>query len=157
MDDGAGARAPVDVIETSRKRSAEDAGYGTDDADRGGVQHDSGSMANDSMHEAMWDAGGLGANAAALAETHLPARFQRRAGASGFSAGVAMELRMGWVTLTDAAPAHFESHVLGFLPVAGVQHKARRKSRTAVSGHASLGVCLQFSTTAGRGRWTRSL
>ena len=35
-DDGAGVRAPMGVIETSRKRSAEDAGHVTDDADRGG-------------------------------------------------------------------------------------------------------------------------
>ena len=55
-DDGAGARAPMDVIETSRKRSAEDAGHETDDADRGGVQPDPGSMADDSMQEAMRDA-----------------------------------------------------------------------------------------------------
>ena len=34
MDGGASARAPVDVIETSRKRRAEDAGHEADDADR---------------------------------------------------------------------------------------------------------------------------
>ena len=32
--------APMDVLETSRKRSAEDAGHETDDAVRGGVQPD---------------------------------------------------------------------------------------------------------------------
>ena len=37
MDDGAGVRAPTGVIETSRKRSAEDAGHETDDAD-GAIQ-----------------------------------------------------------------------------------------------------------------------
>ena len=49
-DDGAGAKAPMDVIETSRKRSADEAGHETDDADRGGVQPDPGSMAGESMH-----------------------------------------------------------------------------------------------------------
>ena len=82
-DDGAGARAPTDVIETSRKRSAEDAGHETDDADRGGVQPDPGSMADDSMQEAMKGAGALGADAVALAEAYSPARFQQRASAFG--------------------------------------------------------------------------
>ena len=54
MDDGAGVRAPMDVVETSRKRSAEDAGHEADDADRRGVQPDLGSIA-------MRDAGALGA------------------------------------------------------------------------------------------------
>ena len=93
MDDGAGVRAPMGVIETLRKRSAEDAGHETDDADRGGVQPDPGLMADDSMQEAMRDAGVLGADAVALAEAYSPARFQQRA---GLSAGVAMDLRLGW-------------------------------------------------------------
>ena len=76
MDGGAGVRAPMDVIETSRKRSAEDAGHETDDADRGGVQPDPGSMARDSMQEAMRDAGARGADAVTLAEAYSPARFQ---------------------------------------------------------------------------------
>ena len=58
-DDGAGARAPMDVIETSRKRSAEDAGHETDEAVRGGGQPDPGSVADDSMQEAMRDAEAL--------------------------------------------------------------------------------------------------
>ena len=49
------------VIETSRKRSAEEAGT------RGGTQPDPGSMADESMHEAMWDARTLGADAVTLA------------------------------------------------------------------------------------------
>ena len=77
MDDGAGVRTSMGVIEMSRKRSAEDAGHETDDAGRGGVQPDPGSMA-------------------ALAEAYSSARFQQRAGAFGLSAGVAMDLRMGW-------------------------------------------------------------
>ena len=80
---------PMDVIETSSKRSAEDAG-------RGGVQPDPGTMADDSMQEAMRDAGALGADGVALAEAYSPARFQRRAGAFGLIAGVAMDLRLGW-------------------------------------------------------------
>ena len=43
------------VIETSRMRSAEDAGHVTDAADRGGVQPDPGSI-DDSMQDAMRDA-----------------------------------------------------------------------------------------------------
>ena len=89
-------RVPMDVIETSKKRSAEDAGHDPDDADRGGVQPDPGSMADDSMQEAMRYAGVLGADVVALAEACSPARFQQRAGAFGLSAGVAMDLRLGW-------------------------------------------------------------
>ena len=43
---------PMDAMETSRKRSAEDAGHETDDAGRGGVQPDPRSMAGDCMQEA---------------------------------------------------------------------------------------------------------
>ena len=39
-------------METSRKRSAEDAGHIAGDADRGGVQPDPGTMADDSTQEA---------------------------------------------------------------------------------------------------------
>ena len=84
---------PMGVMETSRKRSAEDTGHERDDADRGGAQPDRGSMADDSMHEAMRDAGALGVDAVALAETYSAAGFQRRAGAFGLSAVVAMEDR----------------------------------------------------------------
>ena len=59
-----------DVVETSRKRSAGDAGHETDDADRGGVQPDLGSIA-------MRNAGALEADAVALAEAYSPARFQQ--------------------------------------------------------------------------------
>ena len=62
INDGVGVRAPVDVIETSRKRSAEDAGHETDDAD----QESRGSMAGDSIQEAVRDAGVLGSDAVAL-------------------------------------------------------------------------------------------
>ena len=77
MDDDARVRTPMGVIETSRKRSAEDAGHETEDAGRGGVQPDPGSVANDSVQEAMRDAGALGADAVALAEAYSPAKFQR--------------------------------------------------------------------------------
>ena len=86
----------MDVIETSRKRSAEEVGHETDDGNRGGAQPDPGSMGDENMHEAMRDAGALGADAAALAEACSPARFQGRAGAFGLSACVAMDLRLGW-------------------------------------------------------------
>ena len=47
--------------------------------------------------------------------------------------------------------------MLRLLPVAGAPHIARQIGRTAAVGQASLGVCMQFCTTAGRARWTRSL
>ena len=42
------------------------------------------------------EAEALGADAVALAEAYSLARFQQRAGAFGLSAGVAMDLRLGW-------------------------------------------------------------
>ena len=42
--------------------------------------------------------------------------------------------------------------MLGRLPVAGAQHKARQNGKAAAAGQAPLGVCLQFSKTAGRER-----
>ena len=171
-DDGEGAQAPTDVIETSRKRSAEEAGHETYDADCGGVQPDPGSMADESMHEAMRDAGALGADAVALAEAYSPARFHQRAGAFGLSAGVAMELFLGWDLGLEADQVKASKrlsvekpHLLILSPVclafsqlqALNQHKTRQNGRAAEALQASLGVCLQFSTTAGRTRWTRSL
>ena len=163
MDDGAGAQAPMDVIETSRKRSADDAGHETDDADRGGVQPDPGSMAAD-MQEARRDAETLGADAVALAEAYSPARFQRRAGTLCLRVGVVMDLCLGWDLGLKADQVKAQKrlgvekpHALGLIPVAGTQHKARENGRAAEGGQASLGVCLQFSASAGRARWTRSL
>ena len=88
--------SPMDAAETSRKRSAEDAGHMMDDADRGGAQPEPSSVADDSMQEARREAEALGADAVALAEAYSPARFQQRAGAFGLSAGVGMDLRLGW-------------------------------------------------------------
>ena len=82
----------MEVTETSRKRSAEDACHEKDDAGRGGLQPDSGSKADDRMQEALRDAGALGADAVTLAEAYSPTRFHRRVGAFGLSAGVAMDL-----------------------------------------------------------------
>ena len=79
-------------------------------------------------------------DAVALAEAYSPGRFQRRAGAFGLSAGVAMDLRLGGIwslrltrsisqeRLTVEKPhlLIFSSHVLGLLPVAG---KARQNGR----------------------------
>ena len=67
-----------------------------DDADRGGAQPEPSSVADDSVQEARREAEALGADAVALAEAYSPARFQQRAGAFGLSAGVAMDLRLGW-------------------------------------------------------------
>ena len=81
--------------DASRKRSAEDAGHEADDASRGGAHHDPGSMVDDSMPEFGREAEALGADAVALAEAYSSASRQR-AGAFGLSAGVVMDLRLGW-------------------------------------------------------------
>ena len=86
---------PMDAQEASRKRRAEDAGHEADDAGRGGAQPDPGSMVDDSMPELRREAEALGADAVALAEAHSSTSRQR-AGAFGLSAGVAMDLRLGW-------------------------------------------------------------
>ena len=86
---------PMDAEETSRKRRAEDAGPEADDAGRGGAQPDPGSVVGDSMPELRREAEALGANAVALAEAYSSTSRQR-AGAFGLSAGVAMDLRLGW-------------------------------------------------------------
>ena len=86
------------------------------------------------------------------------ARFQQRAGAFGLSAGVAMDLRLGWDLGLEADQVKAsESHVLGFLPAAGAQHETRPTGRTAGAGEASLGVCVQSGRIASQARWTRSL
>ena len=78
----------MNAREASRKRSAEDAGHEADDAGRRGVQPDPGSMVGDSMPELRREAEALGADAVALAEAY--------SGAFGLSAGVTMDLRLGW-------------------------------------------------------------
>ena len=60
------------------------------------MQPDPGSMSGDSIQEAVRDAGALAADAVALAEADSPARFQQRTGEFGWSAGVAMDLRLRW-------------------------------------------------------------
>ena len=85
----------MNAEEASRKRSAEDAGHEADVAGRGGAQPDPGSMVDDSMPELRREAEALGADAVALAEAYSSATRQR-AGAFGLSAGVAMDLRLGW-------------------------------------------------------------
>ena len=77
-------------METSRKRSAEEAGHEIDDVRRDG------SMVDESMQEARRDAEALGADAVALVEAYSLTGLQQRAGAFGLSAGVAMDLRLGW-------------------------------------------------------------
>ena len=75
--------------------SAEDAGREADDAHRGGAQPDPGWMVDDSVPELRREAEALGADAVALAEAYSSTSWQR-AGAFGPSAGVAMDLRLGW-------------------------------------------------------------
>ena len=86
---------PTDAREASRKRRAEDAGHVADDAGRGGAQSDPGLVVDDSMPELRREAEVLGADALALAESYSSTSRQR-AGAFGLSAGVAMDLRLGW-------------------------------------------------------------
>ena len=86
---------PMNAEETSSKRSAEDAGHEADDAGRGGAQPDPGLMVDDSMPELSREAEAVGADAVALVEAYSTASPQR-AGAFGQSAGVAMDLRLGW-------------------------------------------------------------
>ena len=80
--------------EASRKRRAEDARHEADDADRGGGQPDPGSMNDDSRPELRREAEAFGADAVALADPSSTSR--QRAGAFGLSAGMAMDLRLGW-------------------------------------------------------------
>ena len=86
---------PMHAREASRKRRAEDAGHEADDADRGGGQPGPGSMVDDSMPELRREAEAFEADAVALAEAYSSAS-QQRAGAFGLSAGMAMDLRVGW-------------------------------------------------------------
>ena len=76
----------MDAREALRKRRAEDAG---------GAQPDPGPMVGDSMPKLRREAKALGANAVALTELYSSTSRQR-AGAFGLSAGVAMDLRLGW-------------------------------------------------------------
>ena len=62
---------PMNAEETSRKRSAEDAGHEADDAGRGGAQPDPGSMVDYNMPEFRREAEALGADAVALAQRKL--------------------------------------------------------------------------------------
>ena len=79
----------MDAVETSRKRSAEDAGHEMDDVRRDG------SMVDESMQEASRDAEELGSNTVALVAAYSQTGAKQRAGAFGLSAGVAMDLRLG--------------------------------------------------------------
>ena len=81
VDDVAGARAPMGVIDVKEAQCWRDAGHETEDADRGGLQPDPGSMTDDSVQDAMRDAGAVAADAVALAEAYSSAGFQQRAGA----------------------------------------------------------------------------
>ena len=76
---------PMDALEASRKRRAEDAGHEADDAGRGGAQPDPGSMVDDSMPELKREAEALGADAVALAEAYSSTSPQRAASRPGQS------------------------------------------------------------------------
>ena len=101
---------PMNVGETPRKRNAEDAGHEADDAGCGGAQPDPAPMVDDSMPELRREAETLAADAVALAEAYSPASRQR-AGAFGLSAGVAMDLRLGWDLVQRADPVKAEKRL----------------------------------------------
>ena len=91
----------------------------------------------------------LGADAVALAEAYSPARFQGRAGASGMSAFVAVDLRLGWDLGLEAQErlSVEKPHLLIFCPVClafsqmqATQHKAGQNGGAAEAWQASLGV-----------------
>ena len=140
---------PMDAREASRERSAEDAGHEADDAGRGGAQHHPGSVVDDNIPELRREAEALGADAVALAERYSSTSRQR-AGAFGLSAGVAMDLRLGWdlgqradqvkaeKRLSDEKPhlLIFESHVP--LSLSTATRQARRVGRTAGAGQTSF-------------------
>ena len=83
----------MNAEEASRKRSAESAGHEADDAGRGGAQPDPRSMVDGSMPELRREAEALGAGAEALADSSASWQL---AGAFGLSAGLAMDLRLGY-------------------------------------------------------------
>ena len=135
-----------------------------DDAARGGEQPDQGSLADACMHVAT-------RYVVALAEAYSPARFQRRPGAFVLSAGVAMDLRLGWDLGLEADHVKAQEWLrvekphlltlstmcLALSQLQATQHKAKQNGGAAEAGQASLGVCLKFDTTAGRAMWTGSL
>ena len=141
-------------------------GHEADDAGRGGAQPDPGSMVDDSMPELRWEAEALGADAVALAEAYSSASRQR-AGAFGLSAGVATDLRLGWDLGQRADQVKAEKrlnderpHLLILSPCLSLStatRQAKRVWRTAGAGQTSIGVCMQSSKNANRGRWMCSL
>ena len=159
---------PMNAWEASRKRRAEDAGHEADDAGRGGAQPDPGSMVDDSMPERRREAEALGADAVALVETYSSTSRQR-AGAFGLSAGVAMDLRLGWdlgqradqvkaeKRLSDEKP-----HLLILSPMClSLSLDCDTPSQTSwqnclEQGKRHLGVCMQSGKIANQAR-TRSL
>ena len=112
--------------------------------------------------------GGHTAGAVALAEAYSSTSRQR-AGALGLSAGVAIDLRLGWDLRQRADQVKAEkrlsvekTHLLILSPMCLVflstaTRQARRVGRTAGAGQTSSGVCMQSSKIANRARWTRSL
>ena len=155
---------PMDAREASRKRRAEDAGHEADDAGRGGAQPDLGSMVDDSMPELRREAEALGADAVALVSTYSSTSRQR-AGASGLSTGVAMDLRLGRDLVLRADQVKAEKrlrdekpHVLIFLSpmclsLSRLQHaKPDELAELREGGQMSFGVCMQSGKITNRAR-----
>ena len=137
-----------------------------DDAARGGEQPSQGSLADGSMHEAMEVTGAPRADAVALAEAYSQQGSSNELGVwsecrRGDRSALGMDLGLEAVQVKAqerlSAEKPFEADVLGFLPVAGTQCKARQNGRAAEAWQASLGICLRVGTAAGQARCTRSL
>ena len=158
----------MNAREASRTRSAEDAGHAAYDGGRGGAQPDPGSMVDVSMPELRREAEALRAHAVALAEAYSSASRQR-AGAFGLSAGVAMDLRLGWDLEQRADQVNAEKrlnderpHLLILSPMClslslSLDCNTPSQTRTAGAGQTSSGVCMLSHKIANRARWTHSL
>ena len=97
--EGCCARLEAEIAKTEEGRARLTTAYlrslPRDEGGGPGAQPDPGSMVDDSMPGLRREVEALGADAVALAEAFSSASWQR-AGAFGLTAGVAMDLRLGW-------------------------------------------------------------
>ena len=121
------------------------------------------------MTELRLEAEALGAGAVALAEAYSSTSWQR-AGAFGLSAGVAIDLRLGWDLRQRADQVKAEkrlsdekTHLLIFesdvlVSLSRRQHaKPDELAELREQGKRHLEFVCQSSKIANRARWTRSL
>ena len=99
------------------------------------------------MQEARRDAEALGADAVALVEAYSQTGIQQRAGAFGLSAGLAMDLRLGWDLGLEAGRAKAQKRLSDEKPYLLILSPMclafSQLGGTAGAGQASLGVCMQ--------------